>query len=160
VNILIYILETNDSSARAKLAEEVPECTCLNLRKAARAVTQLFDGMLQPSGLRATQFSLLAAVHNTGSITIKQLAERLVMDRTTLTRNLKPLEKQEFITISSGKDRRTRLVALTEAGRQALMEALPLWEKAQGEVVNRLGSERWRYLLAMLYSTVGLTWQD
>ncbi|MEE8273100.1 MAG: MarR family transcriptional regulator, partial [Alphaproteobacteria bacterium] len=73
-------------------AREAAICTCFNLRKAARAVTQLYDAALGPSGLRATQFSLIAALGVRGAPTISQLAKAMVMDRTTLTRNLKPLE--------------------------------------------------------------------
>ena len=141
----------------ARLTQQAPECTCFNLRKAARAVTQYYDGALKPSGLRATQFTLLAAIYNAGPITIKRLAERLIMDRTTLTRNLRPLEKQGLIESASGEDRRTRAVTLTDRGREVLAQALPLWERAQEEVVGKLGHERWRDLLEHLSATVALT---
>ncbi len=144
----------------ARLTEQTPECTCFNLRKAARAVTQYYDGALKPSGLRATQFTLLAAIYNAGPITIKRLAERLIMDRTTLTRNLRPLEKQGLIESASGEDRRTRAVTLTDRGREVLAQALPLWEQAQVEVVGRLGRERWSDMLGHLSSTVALTWEN
>ncbi len=132
------------------------ECTCLHLRKATRAVTQLFDAKLKPSGLRVTQFTLLAAIRLVGGVTINRLAKELAMDRTTLTRNLKPLEKQGLIAIEAGQDQRTRLATLTERGHEALAHALPLWERAQTEVINRLGGERWRSLLADLSATVSL----
>ena len=154
------MMKTITQSTLATLAERAPECTCFNLRKAARAVTQYYDEVLKPSGLRATQFTLLVAAHNAGPITINRLAERLVMDRTTLTRNLKPLERQRLIQIVSGEDRRTRAVTLTERGHEVLAQALPLWEEAQRQIVERLGRERWRDMLGHLSSTVALTWEN
>ena len=128
----------------------VTACVCGNLRSATRAVTQLFDETFQPLGLRATQFSLLAAIEFLGSITITAMAEFFTMDRTTLTRNLKPLERHGLLTIEPGEDKRTREVTLTAQGRQAVADGLPLWEKAQARVVNGLGQERFQSLLSHL----------
>lgn len=125
-------------------------CACANLRGAARAVTRLYDDILRPSGLQATQFSLLVTIALAGPTPITQLAERLVMDRTTLTRNLKPLEKQGLLQVASGEDQRQRLVSLTESGQQALAKTLPLWEQAQAQAVNTLGTERFKALLSDL----------
>ncbi|HEY9847811.1 MAG TPA: MarR family transcriptional regulator, partial [Candidatus Caenarcaniphilales bacterium] len=100
-------------SELAKYAQISQVCACFNLRKASRAVTQLYDKVLQPSGLLATQFTLLSAIALTGSVTITRLAQELVMDRTTLARNLKPLERQGLIQIKPGQDQRTRIVTLT-----------------------------------------------
>jgi DNA-binding MarR family transcriptional regulator len=125
-------------------------CVCFNLRKAARAVTQVYDAQLKPSGLKATQLSLLAVLASAGPITVKQLAERLVMDRTTLTRNLKPLERDGLIRSSAGEDRRTRSLVLTRKGQAALLRALPLWEEAQTRMLARLGAERWQQVRTLL----------
>lgn len=132
------------------------ECTCFSIRKASRAITQLYEGMMQPTGLRATQFTLLVVLAHAGSTNITRLGQSMVMDRTTLTRTLKPLAKQGLITIGPGKDQRTRWVALTAQGQRALAKALPLWEKAQAHVINRLGEERWRGLMVDLATTVSL----
>jgi len=132
-------------------------CACANLRKAARAVTQLFDQEFQPSGLRITQFSILALVHSAGSETITRLAEKLVMDRTTLTRDLKPIEREGLIKIALGADRRTRVITLTRRGSETLVKALPLWKKAQARVVDGLGESRLRSLLGDLLDTVEVT---
>ena len=115
------------------------DCICFNLRKAARAVTQEYDAALQPSGLKATQFSLLAMAERLGPGPMARLAEELVMDRTTLTRNLRPLEKQGLIRIQPGEDRRARLVEVTPAGRDALARALPLWQRTQARMREGLG---------------------
>ena len=131
-------------------------CACANLRGAARAVTRLYDDILRPSGLQVTQFTLLVRIALAGPAPITQLAEGLVMDRTTLTRNLKPLEKQGLIQVASGEDHRIRWVSLTEPGHQALVKALPLWEKAQAQAVKSLGAERFGALLTDLSAITSL----
>ncbi|MBR8839796.1 MAG: winged helix-turn-helix transcriptional regulator [Stigonema ocellatum SAG 48.90 = DSM 106950] len=125
-------------------------CTCFSLRKSARVVTQLFDEIMAPSGLLVTQFSILSVVAAMKESTMNQLAQYLVMDRTTLTRNLKPLERQGLIQIKPGLDKRTRLISLTELGVAALHKALPLWEQAQTLMVSQLGQERWESLMLHL----------
>ena len=132
-------------------------CGCGNLRMAARAVTQLFDEILQPTGLRVTQFALIAAITHFGPTTISHLAEIFSMDRTTLTRNLRPLERDGLINIRAGEDRRTRELTVTERGREAVVSAFPLWEKAQARIVNGLGQERFSSLLSHLSEVVSLT---
>ena len=122
-------------------------CTCANIRMASRAVTQAYDAALHPSGLRATQFTVLAKLAVAGEITIGDFAERMMMDRTTLTRNLRPLERDGLIRIDVGEDRRSRELALTKAGRAALDGALPLWRAVQERMVRNLGGPRWRRLL-------------
>ncbi len=121
---------------------------------AARAVTQTYDAMLQPSGLRATQFTLLAALATIGDAPLTQLADRLVMDRTTLTRNLKPLVGEGLVAVAADADRRIRRVHLTKAGRQAFETALPLWQRAQAGLVERFGQTRWAGLLDDLDAAV------
>jgi DNA-binding MarR family transcriptional regulator len=140
----------------AQLAEIEATCACSNVRKAARAVTQLFDEVMQPTGLRSTQFTLLVAVALLGEAPVTKLSEALVMDRTTLARNLKPLESQGLLTVEAGSDRRRHLVRLTERGNQALARALPYWEQAQHEVVMRLGQEQWHALRSSLKATMTL----
>jgi len=121
---------------------ECPSCACFNIRKASRVVTQVYEEVLSETGLRGTQFTVLVMVAVFESITITHLAENLVMDRTTLTRNLKPLEKQKLLEIIPGSDRRTRVVQLTDAGHEMLRTALPLWKKAQKKISDFMGSDR------------------
>jgi DNA-binding MarR family transcriptional regulator len=125
-------------------------CAVIHTRKAARAVTQLFDMALLPSGVRATQFTLLVAAHEAGGMQMSELAEQLLMDRTTLTRELKLLEKEGLVAIAVGQDRRARTVSLTTEGNAALARALPLWDKAQRHIEERLGTERWQGILGCL----------
>ncbi len=134
-------------------------CTCANLRKAVRAVSQLYDDAFRPIGLRATQFGLLGATGMLGPITINRIAEAIVMDRTTLTRNLRPLEKQGLLRIRSGKDRREREVSITRRGQVVLAKGYPLWKKAQGKVIKGLGQERVSRLLKDLSAVVAVAQQ-
>lgn len=125
-------------------------CACGNLRAATRAVTQLYDEVFQPLGLRATQFSLLAAIDYMETVTITALAEFFEMDRTTMTRNLRPLEREGYLTIKEGQDRRTREVALTGKGQEAVAQGLPLWDTAHERVVRGLGQEKFDGFLHQL----------
>ncbi len=125
-------------------------CTSFNLRKAARAVTQFYDDTLRDSGLKSTQFSLLAAAAAAGKAPISRLAEEMAMDRTTLTRNLKPLQAEGLLRIEAGADRRVRNVAITPDGEALLEKALPMWRKAQTQMIDKLGDERWGNLLRQL----------
>jgi len=133
-------------------------CACFNLRKTARAITQFYNAMLQPSGLLATQFSLLVALAIDSPTPISSLAEALGMDRTTLSRNLKPLQHQGLVQVApDDADHRIQLVALTAEGRAALVAVMPLWQQAQQQIVGQFGADRWHTLLADLSSMVALT---
>lgn len=138
----------------SKCAEAAATCACFHFRKASRAVTQLFDDALQHTGLRSTQLVILIAAAVYESLSVSRLAKELVMDRSTLTRNLRPLERRGLLQLVPGKDVRTRLVALTPAGRDALAGALPAWESAQQEFQGQLGPARWTHLLESLMVTV------
>ncbi len=129
-------------------------CACFNLRKAARAVTQLYDDTLRPSGLRATQFSVLQQLATQGPFTMSALADILVTDRTTLTRNLKPLIDRGLVRTEVGDDRRQRTVAITGTGEKTLGQALPLWRQAQARIVDGLAAERWDGMEQDLAATV------
>ena len=136
--------------------KSVRTCACFNLRKAARAVTQLYDEVLAPSGLRGTQFSVLAVISAAGPATMTDLADILVMDRTTLTRNLKPLLDRALVERGEGEDRRQRPIAITPAGRDALGQALPFWEKAQARIAGGLGAARWKGMIEDLNTAIRL----
>jgi DNA-binding MarR family transcriptional regulator len=125
-------------------------CACFNVRKAARLVTQQYDEMLQGTGLRATQLSILVVIALKGPITMSELAKVLVMDQTTLTRNLTPLEKQGLVQRVPGTDRRTRSVSLTPKGVTTVVNALPLWKQAQTKVLRTFGQTRFERLLSDL----------
>ena len=135
--------------------EEPDYCPCLdcagfNLRKAMRAVSQVYDDALRPAGIRGTQYSLLVAIRMAGPISVTQLADKAVMDRTTLTRNLDVLAKQGLIGLESGDDRRIRRVTLTAQGRAVLARAYPLWEQAQARIKKALPEEQLQALMTGL----------
>jgi DNA-binding MarR family transcriptional regulator len=146
--------ETASRALGKKAIKAEKECVCFNVRRAARALTKLYDTRLKPSGLRVTQFTLLMATKLLEPVTVNRLARLAVMDRTTLTRNLRPLEKQGLIRVEYGEDRRERRVTLTVRGQQTLAKAVPLWEQEQARVAHGFGYERLAHLFADLTELV------
>lgn len=143
----------SEQSLQAKLVEvsQIPAtCMGLHIRRASRIITQVYDAALRPVELVVSQFTLLAAIHLFESVPITRLAQDLFVDQTTLTRNLKLLEKRGFVAIEPGEDRRVKWVSLTTEGQSVLSEALPLWEQAQAEVKHHFGQQDWQTLLSLL----------
>jgi DNA-binding MarR family transcriptional regulator len=130
-------IENLDTKALAECAK----CTCFNLRKATRVVTQFYDDNMRPTGLRGTQFALLAHIQAMGPVALSKLAEAMVTDRTTLARNLEPLEKNGLVEVEDGDDRRIRIINLTEEGREKLSEAYPYWKRTQEEIKKMMGQD-------------------
>ncbi len=125
-------------------------CACANLRRATRAVSQLYDRHLRAAGLRVTQFTLLQVLHLAGTLTQGRLGDALAIDSTTLSRTLRPLGERGWIRGLPGPDRRERHWRLTVAGRRKLEAAQPAWRAAQDELRARLGESGWRALLGGL----------
>jgi DNA-binding MarR family transcriptional regulator len=125
-------------------------CNCLNLRRASMAITELYDKYLSPCGITISQFSLLKYIGQLGPINVSDLAVAVRLDRTTLVRNLKPLEEKGFIIDTSIKGTRNRQLELSEMGREALHNAIPQWEKAQGRIEICLGKEELTVLTKLL----------
>src|SRR5438067_542737 len=107
------------------------ECICINLRRATQLVTQYYDGLLAPSGLKLTQFSLLHHIRLREPVSITELARLTGLDRTTMGKNLQLFARLDLISLSPGEDRRERIAQMTSKGRQALNMAYPLWKYAQ-----------------------------
>ena len=129
------------------------ECTCLAVRQAARHVTQFYDQHLAPSGLRTTQFSVLSKLKGLGPMTINALAAEMVMDRTTLGRNILPLERDRLIEVRPGRsDRRSKELLLTAAGTERLQQARAAWREAQTQFAAAFGEQRTAALRTMLRS--------
>ena len=118
-------------------------CVCNLLRMATRAVTQLYDDALRPSGLRASQFSILATIAGRGEANLKQLEQALAIDQTTLSRNLSLLERNGMLERAPHPDGRIKAMRLTAKGRRALAVARPLWARAQNKVLRELGTTAW-----------------
>ena len=123
--------------------EILATCACHKVRTAARAVTRAYDEALRPAGLRATQLSVLVATAVDNALSITALANLMGMDRSTLTRNLRPLETEGLITIGREGWRRSRTLEITKKGRTRLRDSMPLWEKAQRALRTKLGDRRW-----------------
>ena len=114
-------------------------CACFNLRRAARLVTQRFDRAFRESGITANQFSILMAAYSEEGILLTKLAGNLGMERTTLSRNVSLLERMGMVSMATGNDKRERRIAINKNGITLLDKTLPLWQKAQNEVVEAIG---------------------
>jgi DNA-binding MarR family transcriptional regulator len=121
----------------------IERCACHRLRMAARAVTRSYDAALRPLGLRATQISVLAAVAARGAVSIAELARAVGMDRSTLKRNLGPLEAEGLLALGDEGWRRRRTLSITPQGRARIEQAFPLWEQAQKRLRRQLGKDGW-----------------
>jgi DNA-binding MarR family transcriptional regulator len=128
-------------------------CVCLGLQRAARNVARRYDEALRSAGLTSGQFSILSALLREKPTAISALAELLGLDRTTLNRNLRPLEaEKQVVIVPDSEDRRVRRIELTVAGRKRLEAAIPLWRKTQLESNKRLGRTGWHELRPLLNS--------
>ena len=129
------------------------ECHCLAVRQAARHVTQFYDRFMAPLGLRSTQYSVLSILRRAGPLSINALAAELVMDRTTLGRNIRPLQRDGLVSAVVGRDdRRSRQLQLTARGRARIGEARKAWTRAQKGFETTFGKARAGTLRAMLHS--------
>jgi DNA-binding MarR family transcriptional regulator len=128
-------------------------CTCFKLRKLTRTMSRLYDQHLAAAGLKTTQYSVLANAARE-ALPVAELAERLGLDRTTLTRNLKPLIEAGWIVLAVGTDSRQRIVTSTREGKAKLKAAYPFWRAAQTEFEHQLGVEQVRLLHGQLDATL------
>lgn len=126
------------------------ECHCLTARRTARTITRLYEEKLRPHGLRATQFSILAALALKGPTPLRELAEVLGLERTTLTRSAALLERNGWVAAARSEDVRQRPLRLTQAGRRKLEGAFPAWKAAQELVSRKLESDGERRSLTMI----------
>jgi DNA-binding MarR family transcriptional regulator len=125
-------------------------CACANLRRAARAITRLYNRELRSQHIEATQFTLLMTLDLSGEVSQGRLGKLLAMDSTTLTRTLELLRRKQWIGEKEGKDRRVRMIRLTAAGRAKLAKSMPHWKKAQARVQETLGEQNLNQLGGML----------
>jgi DNA-binding MarR family transcriptional regulator len=132
-------------------------CNCLALRQAARHVSQIYDAHLAAVGLRGTQYSILAKLDRLGPLSINDLAGSMVMDRTTLGRAIRPLERDRLLTIGPGDDGRTRSLRLTPAGEARLKAAAAKWREAQKEFETAFGAGEAAELRSVLRRVVSAT---
>jgi DNA-binding MarR family transcriptional regulator len=137
-------------------AEVLRTCGSFNLRKATRVVTQLYDDILQPTGLRSTQVVLLVVLAVEGEMSMSYMARELIMAPSTLSRTLIPLERDGLIDITSN-GKRGKLVRLTAAGESALGGAVPYWQKAQEKFLEQVGAAAWTDLNERLAGIIATT---
>ena len=116
-------------------------CFCLASRQAARKITRLYDSLMQGSGVRITQFTILSQLMLRGEMPIGRLAGILGMERTTLSRNLNLLEDNEWVSVNVGEDPRARMIGITARGRGIVRRGFPYWSKAQAHIGNMLGAD-------------------
>ena len=133
-------------------AQELGPCLCSQVRRIARRLSSLYDAALSCEELTITQYSLLADIARAGQLSHAVLAKKVGMERTTLTRNLRPLTRAKWVVTVIGEDRRQHLLQLTAAGKRKLARTLPLWQEAQGQFISQMGSDPVRDLRASLAS--------
>jgi DNA-binding MarR family transcriptional regulator len=135
--------ETLDMSA-------MENCVCFNLRMVTRIVTKFYDAEMRRHGIRPTQGTILLSLNGKPAWTMAELSDWLGMDRTTLVRNLKPLQRDGLVEAAGGGRGSRVEVSITAKGREKITECLPAWREAQDAAVNALGKERWSELLTDL----------
>lgn len=139
------------------MKKESSVCNCVNIRRAAQSVTEIYDEYLAESGLKIGQFSMLKHISAMSPVNVSRLAEKMRLDRTTLVRGLKALENEGYISDASEKGTRSRSLALTKTGEEALEKAVPLWEQAQRYLEENLGAGTLKDLTALLSKIESLT---
>lgn len=148
--LLMCICTSNEPESPTLNLQGTEYCACSNLRKAARAVTQLFDAALKPARIRSTQFALLVTIAKLAPVAISRLAQIFVIDRTTLTRSLRLMERHGLVAISQRSTMRQRFVTLSSKGSEALAKTLPLWREAQRSFVGHVGEQYWESMRRQL----------
>ena len=122
-------------------------CLCATLRRASRALTQIYEERLRPLGLRSSQFTILQALSLAGEVSQGDLGHMLAMDSTTLTRTLAIMSRHRWVERRPGEDRRVSRIRLSQAGKEQFRRALPHWQEVQAQVQKKLGKEQWGELM-------------
>jgi len=150
------MMKENDKAnelSRHEIAEGI-ECTAFNLKRATRVVQNLFDDAFKPVRLEGTQYTVLGHIFVYGPISLTKLADLMDVDRTTLARNLGPLEKRGLVEMKPGSDRRAKFINITIKGKEVLSDALPLWKETQEKIKTALGFENWDSMMSNLTGLV------
>lgn len=128
-------------------------CSCFYLRRAARVVSRQYAETMKAAGLKSSQFSILSILSSNEQLTITELAAKMGLERTSLSRNLRPLEKDGLIAVSDEREHRRRFIKLTRQGKAKYRKALPLWNQAQQQFKEQLGAENMKTLKQLLKRT-------
>ena len=145
--VFIEIIFDSESVNTKAMLKTPSLCNCTNMRRASRAITHLYDELLAPSGLKVTQYSLLNHLKRLGPLTMQEFSQAIRLERTTLVRNLKPLEKMGLIRITAEENSQANKVHITEQGLRSLAAAAPYWEQAQQYITEVLTEEEMSVLL-------------
>lgn len=143
----------------AALIQQTPfddPCSCFYLRRAARLVTRQYAETMKAAGLKSSQFSILSMLSFYGELTITELADKMGLERTSMSRNLHPMEKDGLISVSDERDNRRRYISLTRKGQATYKKALPLWNQAQQQFREQLGADEMKTLKQLLKRTAEL----
>jgi DNA-binding MarR family transcriptional regulator len=146
----LFEVHIHTSMAKELDMSAAESCVCFNLRRVTRAVTQFFDGEMRRHGIRPTQGSILASLQARDSWTMAELSDWLGMDRTTLVRNLRPLQRDGLVLAGGGGRGRLVELSITTKGRKQIEKLTPAWKSAQNAVVKTLGEKRWSAILTDL----------
>lgn len=136
------------------LALELSHCNCLAIRQAARRVSQFYDAHLAPHGLKTSQYSILSKLSRLGPMSINEIADAMVMDRTTTGRAIRPLERDGLVKVEAAEDGRKRVINLTAAGRERAKQGFAAWKKAQKEFELSVGPGAAKKLRVALHDVV------
>ena len=147
MHILLIKMTKETKQFNLANAIECSACTCFNTRKLTRVITQIFDDAFKEIEFRSTQFNPLVMIFARGPVTVNKLSEYLVTDRTTLGRNLKPLQRDGLIDIKQGLDKREKLISITEKGKKLLTKAFPVWQETQKKILEQIGENKWQDML-------------
>jgi DNA-binding MarR family transcriptional regulator len=142
-------------AAPSRDPDDLPDCVCGMMRMVTRAVTQIYDDAMRPSGLRVTQFSLLSRIDRIGPVSAASLVDALHADQTTLARALKVLEGDGLIHRVPQADQRVKLIGLTAKGRKRVTEARRIWQQAQTQMIEAIGREQWQDMRLRLGGILG-----
>jgi DNA-binding MarR family transcriptional regulator len=134
-------------------ADLLAQCACFDLRRATRAVSRLYDDRFRTCGLNITQYSMLRMIEFGQQISVSSLSRNMVMDQTSITRALAPLQRDRLIRSRAGSDKRTRIVSLTKKGAKLIAKAKPHWDEAQRTFLNLIGDQRWTVMRDLLRDT-------
>lgn len=148
------------SNAKATASLNTPfddPCSCFYMRRAARMLTRQYAETMKAAGLKSSQFSILSILSHHGQLTISELAEKMGLERTSLSRNLRPMEKDGLISISDELEKRRRYIQLSSQGKAAYKKALPLWNKAQLQFQEQMGVQELKKLKTLLKRTAEVT---
>ena len=139
------------TNSNEKLDYIIQYCACANIRKSARSVTQAYENQMRVTGLKVTQYYMLANIVRHNQISISKLGEMMMLDQTTVTRNVNILRKNGYVTVArDNHDNRTKSISATDVGTAKLEEATPIWDRMQHNIENSIGREKYKEVLKTL----------